>query len=158
MTSVTPLATGFRVQTDRPGGFTLAEVAVATGLLGLAGAVVLWGLTMLHTHSTINRLYTQAQTLCQNQVDRVLTNGPYNPVLGQTPPELTTQSTPVPISTAPGNQVNGTMTTTVSDTLLQYPPGTGPDLKIKQAKVVVAYKFRGKDYSIEMDTMRAPDQ
>jgi hypothetical protein len=51
------------------------------------------------------------------------------------------------------------MTTTVVDASgLKYPAGTGTDLKIKQAKVVVAYKFRGKDYSVELNTMRAPDQ
>jgi type II secretory pathway pseudopilin PulG len=140
-------------------GFTLAELTASAAILGLAGAAVLWGLTMLQTHATINRLYTQAQTLCQNQIDRVLTNGPYNPALNQTPPELTNQTATVQVSTAPGNPVSGTMTTTVVDASgLKYPAGTGTDLKIKQAKVVVAYKFRGKDYSVELNTMRAPDQ
>jgi type II secretory pathway pseudopilin PulG len=149
-----------RSQSDQRGAFTLVEVLAAAALLGLAGAAFLWGLTMIQTHSTINRLYTQAQTLCQNQIDRVLTNGPYNPALDQIPIELTTQTATVQISTAPGNPVSGTMTTTVADTSppLKYPAGTGTDLKIKQAKVVVTYKFRGKDYSIEMNTMRAPDQ
>jgi len=147
-----------RIQTYHRRAFTLVEVLAATAFLGLAGASFLWALTMIHTHSTANRLYTQAQTICQNQIDRVLTNGPYNPAMDQTPTELTNQTTAVQVSTAPGNPVSGTMTTTVADTLLKYPAGTGTDLKIKQAKVVVAYKFRGKDYSIEMNTMRAPDQ
>jgi prepilin-type N-terminal cleavage/methylation domain-containing protein len=147
-----------RIQPDQRGGFTLVEVLAAAALLGLAGAAFLWGLTMIQTHSTINRLYTQAQTLCQNQIDRVLTNGPYNPALSQIPTELTNQATSVQISTAPGNPVSGTMTTTVADTALKYPAGTGTDLNIKQAKVVVSYKFRGKDYAVEMNTMRAPDQ
>ena len=138
-------------------GFTLAELMAAAALLGLAGAATLWGLTMLQTHATVNRLYTQAQTICQNQIDRVLTNGPYNPALNQTPAELTNQTATVQVSTAPGNPVSGTMTTTVVDTGIKYPAG-GTDLKIKQAKVVVAYKFRGKDYSVELNTMRAPDQ
>src|SRR4051794_5659641 len=86
-------------------GFTLAELMAAASLLGLAGAATLWGLTMLQTHATVNRLYTQAQTICQNQIDRVLTNGPYNPVLNQTPTELTTQTATVQVSTAPGNPV-----------------------------------------------------
>lgn len=148
----------FRIQPDQRGAFTLVEVLAAAALLGLAGAAFLWGLSMIQTHSTINRLYTQAQTLCQNQIDRVLTNGPYNPALGQTPTELTNQTAAVQISTAPGNPVSGTMTTTVADTSLKYPAGTGTDLNIKQAKVVVSYTFRGKGYSVEMNTMRAPDQ
>jgi prepilin-type N-terminal cleavage/methylation domain-containing protein len=148
----------FRIQRNQSRAFTLVEVLAAAAVLGLAGAAFLWGLTMIQTHSTINRLYTQAQTLCQNQIDRVLTNGPYNPALSQTPTELTNQTATVQISTAPGNPVSGTMTTTVADTSLKYPAGTGTDLNIKQAKVVVSYKFRGKDYLIEMNTMRAPDQ
>jgi type II secretory pathway pseudopilin PulG len=147
-----------RIQPDQRGAFTLVEVLAAAALLGLAGAAFLWGLTMIQTHSTINRLYTQAQTLCQNQIDRVLTNGPYNPALGQTPTELTNQTATVQVSSAPGNPVSGTMTTTVADTGLKYPASTGTDLNIKQAKVVVNYTFRSKSYSIEMNTMRAPDQ
>ena len=143
---------------DRRSGFSLAEVLCAVALLGIAGSAVLWGLTTLQKHATINRLYTQAQTICQNQIDRVLTNGPYNPANGQTPTELTNQTTTVQISSAPENPVSGTMTTTVADTGLKYPAGTGTDLNIKQAKVVVAYTFRSKAYSVELNTMRAPDQ
>ena len=149
---------GFRLRSRRSAAFTLAEALVAAGLLAIAGAAVLWGLTMLQKHATINRLYTQAETLCQNQIDRVLTNGPYNPANGQTPTELTNQTATVQISAAPENPVSGTMTTTVADTGLKYPAGTGTDLNIKQAKVVVAYTFRGKAYSVELNTMRAPDQ
>jgi type II secretory pathway pseudopilin PulG len=156
MTSPTPHS--LQLQPDHSSGFTLVETLAAACLLGLAAAAFLWGLTMIQTHSTVNRLYTQAETICQNQIDRVLTNGPYNPANGQTPTELTNQTATVDISTAPGNPVSGTMTTTVADTLLKYPANTGTDLNIKQARVVVAYKFRGKDYSVEMNTMRAPDQ
>ena len=158
MTFLAPHPARLQLRSNRHTGFTLGEVMVATALLGLAIAAVLWGLTMIQTHSTINRLYTQAQTICQNQIDRVLTNGPYNPALNQTPTELTNQTATVQVSTAPGNPVSGTMTTTVADAGLKYPPDTGTDLKLKQARVVVAYKFRGKDYSVEMNTMRAPDQ
>jgi len=144
-------------RSEKRGGFTLVEVLAATALLGLCGGSVLWGLTMLQKHATMNRLYTQAQTICQNQIDRVLTNGPYNPTLSQTPPELITNSSTVQISTAPGNPVSGTLATTVTDTGLKYPAG-GTDLKIKQAKVTVTYTFRSKQYLVEMNTMRAPDQ
>ena len=152
------LPPGIRLLADRRSGFSLAEVLCAVALLGIAGSAVLWGLTTLQKHATINRLYTQAQTICQNQIDRVLTNGPYNPANGQTPTELTNQTTTVQISSAPENPVSGTMTTTVADTGLKYPAGTGTDLNIKQAKVVVAYTFRSKAYSVELNTMRAPDQ
>lgn len=141
--------------------FTLVEVLVATILIGLVAASVIWGLNMLHQRATVNRLFTQAQTICQNRIDQILTVGPYNPAGGEeTPDDLKTTQTPktVAVSTAPGNPVSGTMTTTITDTTLKYPDATGTLLNIKQARVVVAYNFRGKNYSVEMNTMRAPDQ
>ena len=142
----------------RENAFTLVEVLTATALFALIATTVIWGLNMLQHRATVNRLYTQAQTLCQNQIDRVLTAGPYNPsvVPAQTPPELMPNQAPVPvdISTAPGLPVSGTVTTIVTDTGLQH---SGSDLKIKQARVIVAYNFRGKPFSVEMNTLRAPD-
>ena len=143
----------------RDAAFTLVEVLVATVLIGLVAGSVIWGLNMLHHRATVNRLFTQAQTICQNKIDKVLTVGPYNPAGGAPlPPDLAANQTEtVQISTAPGNPVAGTMTTTVADTGLKYPEG-GTVLNIKQAKVVVAYNFRGKAFSVEMNTLRAPDQ
>jgi type II secretory pathway pseudopilin PulG len=142
---------------DRCRAFTISEVLVATLLLGLVAAAVIWALTVVQRYSTTNRLYTQAQTLCQNQIDRILTNGPYNPTTGATPPELIAGQapTPVQVSTAPGNPVSGTMTTEIKDAGLTI---GGTDLKLKQATVTVAYTFRGQPFSIVMNTMRAPDQ
>ena len=147
----------------RDEAFTLVEVLVATIFIGLVAGSVVWGLNMLHHRATLNRLYTQAQTICQERIDRVLTAGPYNPSAtpAQTPPELMPDQspTPVPVSTAPGNPVTGTMTTTVTSAGLRYPDDDeGTNLRIKQAKVVVDYNFRGKNYKVEMNTMRAPDQ
>jgi hypothetical protein len=50
------------------------------------------------------------------------------------------------------------MTTTITDTTLKYPEATGTLLNIKQAKVRVEYNFRGKNFFVEMHTLRAPDQ
>src|SRR4051794_27115334 len=141
--------------------FTLVEVLTATVLFALVSGVVIWGLTLLEQRATANRLYTQAQTICQNQIDRVLTTGPYLPQANpaQTPPELLSNQAAqtVQISTAPGNPVSGTMRTTVTD---PNPPlsYSGSDLKLKQAKVVVSWTFGGKPFAVEMNTMRAPDQ
>jgi type II secretory pathway pseudopilin PulG len=151
----------------RPGptreqAFTLVEVVTATVLIALMAATVIWGLNMLHHRATVNRLYTQAQTICQNRIDQILTAGPFNPssTPAAIPDELKTTQAPltVAVSTAPGNPVSGTMTTTITDTTLKYPDATGTLLNIKQARVIVAYNFRGKPYSVEMNTLRAPDQ
>jgi prepilin-type N-terminal cleavage/methylation domain-containing protein len=141
------------------GGFTLVEVSVGIMILGLIAASIIWALNQLNHYATANRLFTQAQTICQNQVDRVLTAGPYNPtaVPAQTPSELMPGQAPsnVKVSEGPGNPVTGTMTTAVTNTGLQY---NGTDLNVKQASVTVTYTFRNRQYSIVMNTLRAPDQ
>lgn len=135
---------------------------MSTVLIGLVAGSIIWGLNMLHHRATVNRLYTQAQTICQNRIDRVLTAGPYTPLSSPAaiPDELKTVQDPltVDVSTSPGNPVSGKMYTTITDTDLKYPPTTGTLLNIKQAKVRVEYKFRGKDFFVEMHTLRAPDQ
>ena len=142
----------------RENAFTLVEVLTATALFALIATTAIWGLNMLQHRATVNRLYTQAQMLCQNQIDRVLTAGPYNPsaIPAQTPPELMPNQAPVPVdvSAGPGYSVSGTVTTTVTETGHEC---SGTDLKVKQARVVVAYNFRGKTFSVEMNTLRAPD-
>lgn len=147
----------------RDEAFTLVEVLVATILIGLVAGSVVWGLNMLHQRATVNRLYTQAQTICQNRIDQILTAGPYNPssTPAAVPAELQTTQTPltVAISTAPGNPVSGTMYTYITDTTLKYPDTSGGDLlNIKQARIRVEYNFRGRPYFVEMNTLRAPDQ
>jgi hypothetical protein len=123
----------------------------------LVAAVVIWALTVVQRYSTTNLLYTQAQTLCQNQIDRILTNGPYIPSTGATPPELQSGQAPATVQISPvtGNSVSGTMTTVVTDAGLSI---DGTDLKIKQATVSVDYTFRGTSFSVAMNTMRSPDQ
>ena len=148
----------------REEAFTLVEVLVATVLIGLVAASVIWGLNVLHQRATVNRLLTQAQTICQNRIDTILTVGPYNPssTPAAIPDDLKTIPFPatktVDVSTAPGNPVSGTLYTYITDTTLKYPAGTGDLLNIKQARIRVEYNFRGKPYFVEMNTLRAPDQ
>jgi prepilin-type N-terminal cleavage/methylation domain-containing protein len=60
-------------------GFTFVEVLIALVLLALLGGGVLFGLNQLNYYGAVNRLYTAAQTLAQNQIDLVLTKGPFDP-------------------------------------------------------------------------------
>ena len=157
------------------GAFTLVEILAATALFGMVAAVVIWGLTMLQNYATIARLYTAAQTLAQNQIDVILTKGPFNPTAGTYPnPNVlridasyysdpgngSTSTAPIYVTIhkqADGQQtVRGTVKTTVSETGHEYPVGTS--LKVRQAVVEVAYTYRSKDYTVVMNTMRAPDQ
>ena len=60
-------------------GFTFVEVVMGITVLSLTAGVVLYGLNQLNYQASVNRLYTAAQTLAQNQIDLILTMGPYDP-------------------------------------------------------------------------------
>lgn len=54
-------------------------------VLSLTAGVVLYGLNQLNYQASVNRLYTAAQTLAQNQIDLILTMGPYDPAQNKYP-------------------------------------------------------------------------
>lgn len=60
-------------------GFTIVEVCVAIAILAITAGAALYGLNQLNYFATVNRLYTAAQTLAQNQIDLILTKGPFDP-------------------------------------------------------------------------------
>ena len=158
----------------RQSGFTLVEVMAAATILALVATSVIFGLSQLNYFATVNRLYTAAQTLAQNQIDLILTKAPYNPAQSQYPTPNVLQagtyysdpSTPntlyasarnVSIYTDPSNNnqiVVGTIATTVADTGVSI---GGTSLNIKQTTVTVTYTYRNKTFTITMNTMRAPD-
>ncbi|HEX8077338.1 MAG TPA: hypothetical protein VF511_05950, partial [Chthoniobacterales bacterium] len=45
----------------------------------------IWGLNLLNHYASVSRLYTAAQTLAQNQIDLILTKGPYDPTASRYP-------------------------------------------------------------------------
>jgi type II secretory pathway pseudopilin PulG len=158
--------------------FSLVEVLIGAAIMGLITASIIWGLNQLITFATASRLYTAAQTLAQNQVDLILTKGPFNPQLNPaqypTPNVLQNNttyysdpSTPdtlyptprfVPIYTDPARNaavVTGTIATTISD------PGftqSGTNLNVRRAVVTGSYTFRRTTYNVSMNTMRTADQ
>jgi hypothetical protein len=162
----------------------------------VCGSVV-YGLTQLNSYATVNRLYTAAQVLAQNQIDLILTMGPFDP--SAIPPKYpapvtcgdatatntilrtdqpyyydpTIAASQCPISTAekkvtlyqdpmaPSSAatVQCTIRTTVVDTGASVViNGAATSLELRRATVVVAYKFRNRDYEVVMDTMRTADQ
>lgn len=63
----------------------MVEVIVGITVLSLACGAVLFGLNQLNYFAGASRLYTAAQTLAQNQIDIILTMGPYDPTQGKFP-------------------------------------------------------------------------
>jgi type II secretory pathway pseudopilin PulG len=156
-------------QTRRHGqaSFTLVETLVGLSMIALLGAGSFWTMTTMNVYATASRLYSEATAKAEQQVDAILTKGPFDPTANPQliPTELTLGTTttngvliykdPVTGQTT----VTGTMTTTVSDTgLTGTVGGTATALNIRQATVTVAWTFRGKNYSVAVDTMRTGNQ
>lgn len=69
----------------RTAAFTLVEVMAGIAMLGLVAGSIIYGLNQLNHYAMVNRLYTAAHTLAQNQIDLILTMGPYDPAGGKYP-------------------------------------------------------------------------
>src|SRR5207244_1616907 len=149
----------------RAAGFTLAEVVMALAVIGTMGAGAYGGFNSLNTYAISSRLYSEAQTCAQNQIDLILSKEPFDPTNNKIPSVLATGTTTTPnvfIYKDPvsGNVVvTGTMTTTVTDTgsTMNF-AGTNANLNTYRATVTVTYTYRGKTYNVSMDTARTGDQ
>lgn len=154
-------------------GTTLAEVVMALAVIGTMGGGCYVGLNSLNAYAVSSRLYSEAQTCVQNQIDLILSKEPFDPVNNKVPAVLggqvlaagtsTTITTPnVFIYQDPVNGqvvVTGTMTTRVTNpgATMTF-AGTTTNLNIYRATVTVSYTFRGTSYAVTMDTMRTADQ
>jgi prepilin-type N-terminal cleavage/methylation domain-containing protein len=144
--------------------FTLAEVMVGLGLFGIIAGASVSAMLHVNNNAALSRLQTGASTVAQNQIDLCLSDSPFNPQKSQVPPALTLGATSagssasptVPVYTDPktGLQVLGWMVTDVVDTGVTY---GGNNLNIYSITVTVNYRFRNRNYSVRMGTMRASD-
>src|SRR5438270_5939164 len=77
-------------------GFTLMEVVMALGVIGTMGAGCYVGFNSLNTYAVSSRLYSEAQTAAQNQIDLILSKEPFDPMNNKIPTVLTlgTMTTP----------------------------------------------------------------
>jgi prepilin-type N-terminal cleavage/methylation domain-containing protein len=146
-------------------GFTLMEVVMALGVIGTMGAGCYVGFNSLNAYAVSSRLYSEAQSACQNQIDLILSKEPFDPTKSKIPTVLTLGTTTTPNvfvykDPVSGNSVvTGSMTTTVSDpgATMTY-AGSTTALNLYRATVAVTYTYRNKTYNVSMDTMRTGDQ
>jgi len=154
-----------RAHLARNAGFTLIEAVVAIALIGITITAFTMTMSSLNQSASVTRNATGASTALQNQIDLILSDGPFNPQkvnsdgTPQIPPELTLGthvSTNVPIYREPtsGIVVSGTLTTTVTD---MSPVLNGIIMPIYRADVRVTYTYRNKSYSFTRSTLRASD-
>src|SRR5207237_1987093 len=101
--------------------FTLMEVVMALGVIGTMGAGCYVGFNSLNSYAVSSRLYSEAQTAAQNQIDLILSKEPFDPTKSKIPTVLTVGTTTTPnvfIYKDPvtgNNVVTGIMSTTVTD-------------------------------------------
>src|SRR5437764_2347660 len=146
------------IESKQQGGkraFTLMEVVMALAVVGTMGAGAYVGFNSLNTYAISSRLYSEAQTAAQNQIDLILSKEPFDPMNNKIPTVLTLGATTTPnvfIYKDPvsGNTVvTGTMTTTVTDlgATMTF-AGSTKNLNIYRATVTVTYIYRGKTYNL----------
>jgi prepilin-type N-terminal cleavage/methylation domain-containing protein len=148
--------------TDRPSrwarrsaaaGFTLVEVIIAGALMSLCATFAYATILVSNRTAVTNRLFTLAQEMARDRIDRLQCAAPYNPQMSQVPPDLAlgTRSQTLPLYVDPTSNatvVTATLTTAISD-LGSY--------NARNGLVTVSYTFRGRTYQVQMNTLRTSD-
>lgn len=138
---------------------------VACGLLAVIAGSGAAGLLRMNHHAALSRLQTGASTVAQNRIDLILSDGQFDPQKGQVPDCLiagtqqvgSATNPTIPIYTDPATgvvSVWGWMTSTVTNAGVTY---NSANLHLYRATVVVSYQYRGRTYSVNMQTMRSSD-
>jgi type II secretory pathway pseudopilin PulG len=143
--------------------FTLTDVLITSGILLLVGATAIYALTLTNRNAVGSRVMAAAQSVVQNQIDQILTRGPYVPT--NIPPDIpavltngTTVTQNVPVFVDPETNtliVSGKLTTKIEDS---GATAKGTPLYVLKAAVTLDYTLGGHAFSVTMDTLRAPDQ
>ncbi|HEX4665758.1 MAG TPA: hypothetical protein VH207_04085 [Chthoniobacterales bacterium] len=145
--------------------FTLTEAAIAIAVIGICMTSFVGAMSSLNQSASVARNATGAATVVQNQIDLLLSDGPFNPQKTnsdgtlQIPPELTlgihvANDVPIYREASTGIVVSGTLTTTVTDmsTVLN-----GITMPTYRADVQITYVYRSRTYSLTRSTLRVSD-
>ena len=145
--------------------FTLTEAAIAIAVIGICMTAFVGAMSSLNQSASVARNATGAAAVLQNQIDLILSDGPFNPQktnsdgTPQIPPELVlgihvTNDVPIYREASTGIVVSGTLTTTVTDmsTVLN-----GITIPTYRADVQITYVYRSRSYSLRRSTLRVSD-
>lgn len=96
--------------------FTLVEIVIALAVLGVMSAGCYIGFNGINTYAVSSRLYSEAQTAAQNQIDLILSKEPFDVMISpaRIPLELMTAAELAAVSPALGS-------TTPAATSANYP-------------------------------------
>jgi Tfp pilus assembly protein PilV len=149
--------------------FTLPEVVIAGSILAIAILGALSVMTQINRWACAARLRTLALALAQQKIDEILTtpwsvNDSSN---GTTPAALTVvspstpQETNLPLDNDNFNNATGlssvfsSLDTPISGSRMTTIKSVGT--RMVSATVIVSYKYRGRDYTETMTTLRTTD-
>ena len=138
---------------------------MALAVIGTMGAGAYVGFNSLNTYAVSSRLYSEAQTAAQNQIDLILSAEPFDVTNNNIPSVLAIGTTTTPNIFIYEDPVSGSvvvigsMATTVTDTgsTMSF-AGANTNLNIRRATVTVSYTYRNTNYNVTMDTMRTADR
>ncbi|HEY2801484.1 MAG TPA: type II secretion system protein [Chthoniobacterales bacterium] len=154
-----------RAAAFRQSAFTLTEAVVSIALIAICMTTIIMTMTRLNEEASITRNATGASAVVQNQIDLLLSDGPFNPQknnsdgMPQIPPELTvgthvTNNIPIYREPSTGIVVAGTLTTSVVDISPVVDSIAQP---LYRADVTVTYTYRSRDYTVKRSTLRTSD-
>lgn len=145
--------------------FTLTEAAISIAIVAICMTTFLVAMSRLNESASVTRNATGAAAVLQNQIDLLLSDGPFNPQKTnsdgtvQIPPELTlgthvTNNVAIYREASTGIVVSGTLTTTIADmsTVL-----AGITMPTYRADVTITYTYRSRNYSFSRSTLRVSD-
>ncbi len=91
-------------------GFTLVEIVIALAVLGTMAAGCYIGFSSINNYAVSSRLYSEAQTAAQNQIDLILSREPFDVMVTPTriPLELMTAAELAALSPALGSSTPAT--------------------------------------------------
>lgn len=154
-----------RLRQSSASAFTLLEAALSMAIIAIAMTAFLMTMSRLNESACVARNATGAAAVLQNQIDLLLSDGPFNPQKtnsdgsAQIPPELVIGShvtNNVAIYREPntGIVVSGKLTTTISDMSAVLGSVTMP---LYRADVTVTYSYRRQTYFLRRCTLRGAD-
>jgi prepilin-type N-terminal cleavage/methylation domain-containing protein len=145
-------------------GFTLVEAIISLAVISLMAATAFGAFHRANRNAMVARLYTLANTLARDEIDRLQTVAPFNPQnatwLGgaQIPPELMLDSArggprvqDLPLYIDPLTDeatTRATVTTSITDV---------GSLATRACRVSVAFEFAGRSHEVRMNTLRTSD-
>jgi type II secretory pathway pseudopilin PulG len=143
----------------RTRGVSLLETMFAVLVVGVAAGAIGGSMLQLNDFAARQRNQSNARNLCQECIEKALTS-PYSPDTGIVSADL---GGSWPINTAPKSEQvtvylgKDSSTVSVPATRTTTLAMADASLKLLRVTVQVAYTFRGRNYTYQMGTLRAPE-